>query len=1580
MVGQGNSNSVQSPVVARAPGVGGWLIGARYVGPDNADVVAGLFSDAYALTSQTPRGNPLAPATPGELLKLDAGFALRPSLACETGDATPVVDLRFEELPGATEFRDSSRLGNHGTNAAGALPAAGFAAAPAPDSDFAASLRLPADIDLPISTGESTSFALWVKKDPGSTTSQRFLMVRDPQADGYQLDVRTSSVKWTAGGTHRTELADGGARPLLFDDEWHHVVVTRSAAGSGAIYVDGTPWGQGFAMDDPALGQVQIIGDGVLIDDFKMFDRALAPHEVEPLMTQTPLDRCALVAVESEATADDGRYPWAELTLTPHDPVALLLASAQLGLQVDGAAPLVSVAPVPGPVPGGSDDAPGTFILSGNAIDSGSGVARVEVKVGDAPYVLADGLDTWSFALPVVDGSYGIRIRATDAVGNVGARFHTVVVDGTAPEVSLDALPDTPVAPASDPATGAPIVQLSGSASDAVSGIATGGVEVQLVPSPSGAAATEENWQPATLDGDRWMLDYRFSTTAIDVSGAWDVRVRATDGVGNVSAHDDVAAVLRLDANAPEVQIGLRDADRRAIGGDDVLELAGQVTDADGAGITALEISLTPLATLLALPDGASTDDLPDPLTWAPVDLAESGPGVTETSWTFEIDGLLEDSYQVDLRATDALGNQAVRPNVWRGVIDTTAPRLVLDAAATGELHTGGTRFEVRYDCDAEDLFLDADSFDCDEGSDAPPVKVLKDDAALQSQFPDLPQLERMTTEFTRWERGPESEVEFTACDVFGNCTTLDHLVDDGGIPVADLSAAVVDPTDGRHVAVDGPIDLGIVAEAAASIRSLALVVDGSEVERRDFADGAVTTFNARVPVDVVGGAHTARIVVEDWAGTSKTSAPVTFFADTQEPTVSLDSTVITALDTWGAGSDTIRFHGDVVDDGTIASVEVKVEDGDWTDVIVDGDRWRGALTVPEADGTDITVQVRAFDLAGRSAAISHSASVDLGPDSPDFVAPDTVIVVGPSAETASESASFLITKIAGSNEAVSLLCSLDGGAPVPCPGLWTVDGLSSGPHRVAVAAVDSAGNQDLSPATWEWSVTPSDPRAEILSAPEDPSTDRTPSFIFSSDPGATFECRLDDADFETCTSPTTFERLPDGTHRFEVRATLSGTTGTATPHVWTIVNSAPVAQDQMVTYGVGPEGTPIELDAVDDDPITYRIVDQPEHGLLEGAGPDRTYRPATGFGGPDEFTFQAFDGDEWSNVATVALDPSVPVLTWPQPADIVYGTTLTSELLNATADVAGTFSYEPTAGTRLGAGTHTLSVTFEPDDDERYDAATSTVTITVLPKALQVTASSGSHPFGTPPPEVTPIFEGFAAGDDVTDLDVAPTCTSTSTDESPAGSYVSSCAGASDPDYEISAVDGVITVTRAPTVLELDDLSKVESLRTKSIEFSALLRSDATGRGIEGAEVAFRFSDGTPTCTAVTDADGRATCQVALTQQMRRLMLRNGEIEAVFDGTDDFLASSDSATTVNSAGGASGASGESGTSEPSGSVTAQSLGGPSGLGASADSPVRDLAASGASTDRTGSLGLLLLAGGLLLCLFAAGIRRRRSH
>ena len=79
----------------------------------------------------------------------------------------------------------------------------------------------------------------------------------------------------------------------------------------------------------------------------------------------------------------------------------------------------------------------------------------------------------------------------------------------------------------------------------------------------------------------------------------------------------------------------------------------------------------------------------------------------------------------------------------------------------------------------------------------------------------------------------------------------------------------------------------------------------------------------------------------------------------------------------------------------------------------------------------------------------------------------------------------------------------------------------------------------------------------------------------------------------------------------------------------------------------------------------------------------------------------------------TLVIAKAAPTIVWVTPAAITAGTALSGAQLNATANVAGNFSYTPAAGTVLSGGTHTLSVSFAPSDSN-YSSVVTSVTITV--------------------------------------------------------------------------------------------------------------------------------------------------------------------------------------------------------------------------------------------------------------------------
>lgn len=105
------------------------------------------------------------------------------------------------------------------------------------------------------------------------------------------------------------------------------------------------------------------------------------------------------------------------------------------------------------------------------------------------------------------------------------------------------------------------------------------------------------------------------------------------------------------------------------------------------------------------------------------------------------------------------------------------------------------------------------------------------------------------------------------------------------------------------------------------------------------------------------------------------------------------------------------------------------------------------------------------------------------------------------------------------------------------------------------------------------------------------------------------------------------------------------------------------------------------------------------------------------------------------SAAVSVVVQKATPVITWADPAPIEYSTPLSGTQLNATANVAGSFSYSPAAGTILDAGSHALTATFTPSDSGNYATATKTVSILVNKSSQQVITWSNPADivYGTP-------------------------------------------------------------------------------------------------------------------------------------------------------------------------------------------------------------------------------------------------------
>lgn len=195
------------------------------------------------------------------------------------------------------------------------------------------------------------------------------------------------------------------------------------------------------------------------------------------------------------------------------------------------------------------------------------------------------------------------------------------------------------------------------------------------------------------------------------------------------------------------------------------------------------------------------------------------------------------------------------------------------------------------------------------------------------------------------------------------------------------------------------------------------------------------------------------------------------------------------------------------------------------------------------------TFRVQATDPAGNTDATPATSSWSV-----DLTSPETSISASPADPTNQTSASF---SFASSEPGSTFQCSLDAAPFTACVSPEMYPGLSEGAHTFRVSATDAAENFDATPATYGWVVDLTAPESTIDSGPEDPTAEPSATFSFSaSETGAAFECSLDGAPFEACTSPQGYTGLTSGQHVFEVRATdqVGNAETSAAVYPWTVL------------------------------------------------------------------------------------------------------------------------------------------------------------------------------------------------------------------------------------------------------------------------------------------------------------------------------------------------------------------------------------------------------------------------------------------
>ncbi|HKG64223.1 MAG TPA: putative metal-binding motif-containing protein [Solirubrobacteraceae bacterium] len=331
---------------------------------------------------------------------------------------------------------------------------------------------------------------------------------------------------------------------------------------------------------------------------------------------------------------------------------------------------------------------------------------------------------------------------------------------------------------------------------------------------------------------------------------------------------------------------------------------------------------------------------------------------------------------------------------------------------------------------------------------------------------------------------------------------------------------------------------------------------------------------------------------------------PRAVFDDSTAPTMSV-------LPIFSTGSErTVSFFfGASGVTGPLASAQCRMDGGP-----IEG--CSSGRTYTLAEGPHI-FEVRGIDASGNLGGFATSGV---------FKIIDTAIVSGPAngSFVSSKSASFTYSTGIGGD---GFQCSLDGAAFSACgtknaSGQATLtpalSGLSEGTHTFRVRGVSGAFVDQI-PAIRTWTVDTIAPTVTSLSSPTitegvvTTALNATFTFATSEAPAnfSRFECKLDNGEFETCTSGKTYSDLSFGERTFTVRGRdKANNVGPEVKRTWTVA-----ARDN------DGDGFNQRSDCNDDDPRINPIApDVPDNGVDEncdGADAINLDRDADGFQRP---------------------------------------------------------------------------------------------------------------------------------------------------------------------------------------------------------------------------------------------------------------------------------------------------------------------------------------------------------------------------
>ena len=269
-------------------------------------------------------------------------------------------------------------------------------------------------------------------------------------------------------------------------------------------------------------------------------------------------------------------------------------------------------------------------------------------------------------------------------------------------------------------------------------------------------------------------------------------------------------------------------------------------------------------------------------------------------------------------------------------------------------------------------------------------------------------------------------------------------------------------------------------------------------------------------------------------------------------------------------------------------------------------------------------------------------------------------------------------TTICGSPTLVTTLSCIDGSVP-------------SGSYTYTVTAVYNSWDSTAASAAFTVLTAPA-----IGSEPASTSNSTAASFSFSSGNGSSYQCQLDGGAYATCTSPTSYSALSQGSHAFNVRAANGSSSGPATSYTWLVDTVAPT---QSLALAGGPSGAYLSGSTLyykGNAAGSFMLVDTVSDS---GSGPASASFPniaTTGWTHAAETITTPSGGPYPSSSFSWTASPTNPATYSVAGADVAGNTSTTSLTFvsDLTAPAGGALTVNGTAATSGGASSQATNST----------------------------------------------------------------------------------------------------------------------------------------------------------------------------------------------------------------------------------------------------------------------------------------------